>query len=176
MKIRPLLKEDIPGVARVHVDGWRSAYAGFMNPQYLASLNYDQTAGWLVTWIYDRPAPLFGYVVNNGQQIIGFSLAGLNTGEPIDYDGEIYKLFIDTTFQGRGLGLKLLQATVKEMRQQGFKRVELWSFKKSTSVNFYQKLGGKVVHELLESIGEDQLEVVIFGWEIGDLSTILKIL
>ena len=36
--VRPAVRDDLPGIARVHVESWRTTYAGLMPPDYLAGL------------------------------------------------------------------------------------------------------------------------------------------
>jgi len=42
MIIREATHNDIPALAKVHVDTWRTAYRGIMPDEYLANLSYEQ--------------------------------------------------------------------------------------------------------------------------------------
>jgi hypothetical protein len=42
MILRAATTEDIPAIARVHVDTWRSTYSGIIPEEYLANLSYKQ--------------------------------------------------------------------------------------------------------------------------------------
>ncbi|SDE64667.1 hypothetical protein SAMN04488689_10282 [Paenibacillus sp. cl6col] len=39
MQIRKAMAGDAPGIARVHVDSWRTAYQGIISDTYLSSLS-----------------------------------------------------------------------------------------------------------------------------------------
>ena len=41
--IRPATLEDAPAIARVHVDTWRTTYAGIVPDEHLAKLSYERS-------------------------------------------------------------------------------------------------------------------------------------
>ncbi len=43
MRIREATPDDIPGIARVHVDTWRTAYLGIVPAEHLAGLSYERS-------------------------------------------------------------------------------------------------------------------------------------
>ena len=40
--IRPARPSDAKTIARIHVDGWRTAYAGFIPASFLDGMNYEE--------------------------------------------------------------------------------------------------------------------------------------
>ena len=47
VRIRQAVDTDATGIARVHVDSWRSTYAGIVPAEHLAALDYDRReANW----------------------------------------------------------------------------------------------------------------------------------
>jgi hypothetical protein len=42
MTVREAIYTDIPAIARVHVDAWRSTYKGIFSDEYLANLSYEK--------------------------------------------------------------------------------------------------------------------------------------
>ncbi|WP_269669522.1 hypothetical protein [Paenibacillus sp. GSMTC-2017] len=41
MNIRPAIVEDMEGIAKVHLESWRTTYAGIISDQFLASLTLE---------------------------------------------------------------------------------------------------------------------------------------
>jgi hypothetical protein len=41
VKIRKATADDAKGIARVHVDAWKSTYRGLVSDEYLDSLSYE---------------------------------------------------------------------------------------------------------------------------------------
>ena len=42
MHIREATLDDVPGIARVHVDTWRTTYPGIVPAEHLAGLSYER--------------------------------------------------------------------------------------------------------------------------------------
>ncbi|MCY4370896.1 MAG: hypothetical protein OXF41_16100 [bacterium] len=56
MRIREATEADIPSLARVHVDSWRSTYAGIVPDEYLSGLSYrDRESFWEAVLTTARP-------------------------------------------------------------------------------------------------------------------------
>lgn len=49
--VREARPSDAPGIARVHVDSWRTTYRGIMPADFLAGLSYDQRERLWDTWL-----------------------------------------------------------------------------------------------------------------------------
>lgn len=43
VRIRAATPDDAPGIARVHVDSWRTTYAGIISAEFLANLSYEKS-------------------------------------------------------------------------------------------------------------------------------------
>jgi GNAT superfamily N-acetyltransferase len=164
--IRLLEPRDMPAVASIHCEGWQTAYASFMDPAFLATRSPQDDQAWMSTWIFDEQKPLIGFVAEGGGEVQAFVLAGVNEGRPPEYDGELYKLFVRPAWQGHGIGQKLMQTALAELRRQGFKRVCIWTFAQAHSGAFYRKLGYTIVRRDQTTFGGETYPVDIYG---GDL-------
>ena len=61
VQIRRALPSDAPGIARVHVESWRSTYVGIVPDDYLASLDCrERERIWRRLISYDEPGHLRG--------------------------------------------------------------------------------------------------------------------
>jgi hypothetical protein len=48
MIIREITYNDVPAIAQIHVDTWRTTYQGIIPDKYLATLSYQKReSGWL---------------------------------------------------------------------------------------------------------------------------------
>lgn len=164
--LRPITPADCRTLAEIHIEGWRSAYAGFMSAAFLAGLDPARQETWLREWIFDPNDPLVGVAAECDGQIVGFALAGTNTGEPLAYDAELFKLFVRPGWQNQGLGVQLTAAALDGLRAQGFQKVCIWTFRQSRSGAFYRKLGYALVHQADIEFGGMKHAVDVYG---GDL-------
>jgi GNAT superfamily N-acetyltransferase len=161
--LRPVTPADCRTLAEIHIEGWQTAYAGFMPLEFLAGLDLLKQETWLREWIFDANDPLIGLAAEVGGEIAGFALAGLNTGEPLAYDAELYKLFVRPAWQNQGLGELLTQAALAQLRQQGYQKVCIWTFRQSRSGRFYRKLGYPVVYQAEIEFGGMKHAVDVYG-------------
>jgi hypothetical protein len=98
--IRPARVEDAPGIARVHVDSWRTAYKGILPDEALANLSYEQREHLWAETLGHPERKSFGFVAEDEQgQIVGFVVGGpVRDTDPL-YKGELYAIHLP---YGRG--------------------------------------------------------------------------
>jgi GNAT superfamily N-acetyltransferase len=164
--LRPATLADCPTLAEIHVEGWRSAYAAFMPPDFLAGLDPLKDAQWFREWIFAPHKPLIAIVAEAGAERVGFVLAGANEGEPFGYDAEVYKLFIRPGWQNHGLGGQLMQAALSELRRQAYQKVCIWTFRQARSGEFYQKLGFGIIYRAEIDFTGLNYPVDVYGGEL----------
>ena len=91
MTIRKATHDDVPAIARVHVDTWRTAYQGIVPDEHLANLSYGRRAnGWYQILNGAPKEGNFTYVAETKpNEIVGFANGGWErTGDPL-YKGEL---------------------------------------------------------------------------------------
>lgn len=78
MTVREASLADVPMIARVHVDTWRTAYRGIIPENYLASLSYEKREiGWVQILSSAAQSSQFVYVAaDDSGQIVGFASGG----------------------------------------------------------------------------------------------------
>ncbi|MDD5501835.1 MAG: hypothetical protein PHH26_00015 [Candidatus Thermoplasmatota archaeon] len=111
MRIREMAENDIAGVARVHVDCWRTTYAGIMPDDYLNGISYERSGNrWKknLDEIKSKRESFCFVAENDGGEIIGFSYGGpqrnTNTDFFPEYKGEIYAAYVLKAQQQKGAG------------------------------------------------------------------------
>lgn len=164
MIIREATIDDAPGLARVHVDTWRSAYAGIVPAAHLAGLSYEARAQrWRDNLTNVEPGR-FTLVAEEAGKVVGFSGGGPERSGDAEYRGEIYAVYVLPSRQRQGTGRQMVQACAQRLQEQGLRSVLIWVLADNPSRSFYERLGGRPVREQEIEIGGAQLREVGYGW------------
>jgi GNAT superfamily N-acetyltransferase len=166
MPIRKAILSDVPTIARVHVDTWRTTYRGIVPDEHLATLSYERRAnGWQQILNRASEDGNFTYVAEeNPGEIIGFANGGVErTGDPV-YKGELMAIYILQTHQRKGIGRCLVQAVAEELSRSGTTSMMVWVLADNPACRFYAALGGKPVHQKELEIGGKPLIEIAYGW------------
>jgi ribosomal protein S18 acetylase RimI-like enzyme len=138
--VRDARPEDVPALARVHVESWRAAYRGLLPDAYLDGLQVrDHEELW---WSRLRGE---GFVVlaDLGGVPVGYASGGPDRAQPDADLGEVYAIYVLDEFQGRGVGRALLAAAAERLQGEGFGRLRLWTLEGNRRArDFYRRLGG----------------------------------
>lgn len=150
--IRKNLEKDQAQMAKIKIDGWRTAYDKIVAAKYLKSLDYDcQTQRYLSS--FEEYKDLV-FVAVRGEEVLGYSCFNLKDKDE-KYDSELVSLYIKKEEAGRGIGSSLLIATVKELYSLGKQNMIVWCFSNNVNaISFYQGLGGIKVEEKIVHIGD----------------------
>jgi GNAT superfamily N-acetyltransferase len=165
MLVREARVADAPQIARVHVDSWRTTYAGIVSEDFLAGMSYEDFEarwhGWLeveesVVYVAESPSA----------QIVGFAFGGPQREEDYSaYEGELYAAYLLREHQRKGLGRQLLGAVAKGLARQGKTSMLAWVLADNRSRHFYEVVGGKPLGIQEIEIGGVMLQEVAYGWE-----------
>ncbi len=166
--IRPAKASDAPGIARVHVETWRTAYRGIVPQQYLDALDASARAERWQDEIAKGDSYLF--VAEEADTVCGFIGGGIVRESIQGYDAEIYAIYVLAQAQQRGIGTRLASSLADTLVQRGFARLMVWVLADNPCRNFYTHLGGVAFSQKPIQIGDAQLVEVAYGWEsIGKL-------
>ena len=86
IRIRQAIDSDARGIARVHIDSWRSTYAGIVPADHLAGLDYDEREARWHRILADRRQNAFVAEDADGR-IIGFASGGPERSGDAAYPG-----------------------------------------------------------------------------------------
>ena len=106
---RPVIADDIPAVARINVDVWRTTYRDIVPAEFLSGLDYRQAEERWERFL-QRPASIAIAAELEGS-VIGYLMAGRERSGNERYPGEIYALYLRDEHQRRGIGRGLIEAT-----------------------------------------------------------------
>jgi L-amino acid N-acyltransferase YncA len=170
LSIRGAVVGDAAAIAKVHVDSWRTTYAGILPDDRLAKLSYSQHER---IWRKNLAKHEFIYVAEEeGGQVVGFVAGGQERGGDPVYRGEIYALYLLQNFQRRGLGRRLNSAAARKLLETGYESMLVWVLAENPARGFYQALGGELVSEKPIEVGDAKLIEAAYGWK--DLRLLLS--
>lgn len=98
-------------------------------------------------------------------ELIGMASLGPARDRGLGFDGEIYTLYVDPSYFGRGAGRALLDAGFVLLRQRGFSSCVIWAHAKNNARFFYEALGGRLVAERCGKLMGETTPEVGFGWK-----------
>lgn len=151
MHFRKAELHDAKGLAFVHVHSWRTTYQGIVSESYLQSLSIEEKEekwGRILSGAHDT------YVcVIEDNKIAGFvSIGKERSGE---YEGELYAIYLLKEYQGKGIGEKLFEIAIRELKKQGFNSMWIWVLKENPSKHFYYRYKPELVKEEKLKIGNE---------------------
>lgn len=152
--IRKNLLKDQAQMARIKIDGWRTAYDKIVSSKYLNGLDYEkQTQRYINSFEEYKDLVL---VAVREEEVLGYSCFALKT-EDNKYDSELVSLYMKREEAGKGIGTALFKETVKELLEQKKKNMIVWCFTENkNAIQFYEELGGKNVETKKVIIGEEE--------------------
>ncbi len=165
MLIREAHPEDSPGIARVQVDSYRTAYAGLFPESYLAQFTYEEQAQDWREWLAAHPNDVLLVALSPEDQVIGYLLARAQPDAFPGFDAEILAMHVDLVHQRRGIGKALLGAAVESLKGRGCRSVMLWTLKGNLVRKWYERLDGKVLGEKRFQVDGWDIVEVAYGWE-----------
>ncbi len=161
--IRRAETEDAGGIADVHDDAWRHAYLGIIPGKDLERMIARRGPLWWHRALKRNTAVL---VLEVGGRVAGYATLGPNRMRMLPQAGEIYELYLSPEHQGLGFGRLLFEAARAELRRYGLASFSVRVLvDNGSAVAFYERMGGRVVAETGERIGETTLPLTIFGFE-----------
>ncbi len=156
---------DIPAIAKVHVDAWRTTYRDILPADFLAALSYERRQ---LTWqqaLSPESSSIVYVVETELGEIVGFASGGPAREDDPTYPGEIYAIYLLEHAQRQGIGKKFFTTLATHLAQQGMPGFMLWVAAENPARNFYVAMGGKVIKEKNESIGGVTIVEIGYGWD-----------
>ena len=106
LTIRDMRPEDADEKGYVHYKTWQETYSGLIDEQYLASQTPDKCRAMAHRW------PENTLLAEVDGSIVGFSCYGMDDSGA----GEVIAIYLLREAQGRGLGRRLMDATIERLK------------------------------------------------------------
>jgi GNAT superfamily N-acetyltransferase len=163
MIIRVATEADIPAIARVHVDTWRTAYGGIVDAAYLVSLTYEDFEKRRRERLATPGTRTFVGEVDG--KVVAFATAGPNRELDGKHDSELYAIYVREAFARRGIGRGLVGAVAGWLAAEHRRAMILWVLRDNApSRRFYESLGGAPSGEKDFRFGTQDLPHAAYGW------------
>ena len=124
--VRAAKASDAPAIARVHVDTWRTAYAGILPQGFLDGLSVERReAFWRST--VEQPGDQRLWVAESGGEVVGFASTGPARDEDLPAgSGELMAIYVAPASWDKGLGAHLFRRAIADLRERGIDPLVLW--------------------------------------------------
>ncbi|MDN7240247.1 GNAT family N-acetyltransferase [Planococcus sp. N028] len=163
MEIRKAESSDAKGIAKVHVDSWKTTYAHILPSEYLQNLSYEQRE---IIWLQNIKESIVYVIENQQQEIVGFSTGGLErSGNYPNHTGELYAVYIVEEYQKQGLGRKLIQPVLEQLKKENITGMVVLVLEDNSSCRFYEALGAKKIDRIQVKIAGKQLPELVYAWD-----------
>ncbi|HDR7793811.1 TPA: GNAT family N-acetyltransferase [Bacillus luti] len=159
IRIRRAMKDDIPGIVKVHVDSWKTTYKEIFTDEVLHNVTYEQREKQWENIFQKDGNHQFRFVAEtlNGT-IIGFIDGGIERTGTYNCDGELYAIYLLQEYQGMKIGRKLFQALLSECRKNNMQSLLVWVVATNPSKKFYEKFNPeKIDTKFLERLNVEEI-------------------
>jgi ribosomal protein S18 acetylase RimI-like enzyme len=162
ISIRNARPADAEAIAEVHDAAWRDAYRGIIPGRELERMIARRGPRWWQAAI-SRGSRLV--VLDFGGRIAGYASYGRNRVPAMPYSGEIFELYLAPEFQGLGMGRRLFEAARRDLNDHGYVSTLVWALADNErALDFYTRLGGKIIRRAEERFGDETRGRVAFGF------------
>jgi GNAT superfamily N-acetyltransferase len=163
MNIRKAVLTDAKGIAKVHVDSWRTTYKNIIPDEFLKKLSYDQR-----TDLWNRNITKEGNYVfvaeNDEGEIIGFADCGKRESNNATNSGDLTAIYLLLEYQGKGIGKQLLKQLFLQFEELGFNRVFVEVLEDNKTRYFYEYYGANLLKSEKITIAGAELNLLIYEW------------
>ena len=163
MQIREAKLSDAAGIAKVHVDSWRTTYKGIIPDEYLNNLSCAQRAE---LWDKNISKP-DSYVIvaeNDDGEIIGFADAWKRDNNKEDKAIDLTSIYLLEDYQGKGVGKQLLKALFDYFKNAGYETVYVEVLEDNKTKFFYEYYGAEFLKTVQIKIASETLNESIYVW------------
>lgn len=168
--VRPARPQDAAAIARIHVETWRSTYAGVVPDAYLVGLDARRRANWWRQALGQRGQGERVLVAADPDHgVYGFASHGPSRTRDLPrdapWDGEVYTLYVLPDFHGQGAGRALLTAAFAGMARDRRRGAVIWVLAANPTRFFYERMGGRRAAERVETFAGAELEEIAYVWD-----------
>ena len=167
--IRNVRKDDLWAVSSIVVEGWKSAYRGIIDDDFLDNLNVEDNYnrrlkdykenGFIVAEIHNEVVGFCRYTINN-----------LFSKDVNEIDCELCAIYVKPDLKRQGIGKALFDYVIQEQLKNNNKNMILWCLKENyNSRKFYEKMGGNVYGENEIQKGGKKYKEVGYRYDLNKL-------
>lgn len=160
-EIREAKLEDVFAMAKINYDWWTQSYRGIIEDSFLDTIDLKTKQERMVEFMKNDDWKSVRLVYVADWKIVWFVHGGEKRDNDIDYEAEIYAIYVDPSIQGKGIGKALMNAIGETSHFKDKTSFYLWTLKDKPETRwFYEKLWGKVFTEKEQEIGGKKYSMV----------------
>ncbi|CAH1208977.1 hypothetical protein PAECIP111893_02949 [Paenibacillus plantiphilus] len=140
--IRWASDSDVPNLAQVHIDSYRSAYVNIMPALYLEGMTLEQQLKRYEALLSEGKEHVA--VMSVDERMIGYLVLEHCTDDVAQHrhGGEIHSIYLLQEYCGRGYGRMLLDWGIRQLGEMGWTHAIVWVLKDNRSARgFYEHAG-----------------------------------
>lgn len=167
MRTRRATVKDAENIAYCQMRGWQEGYKGIVSDDFLKTINLQESVERWQGNLSDMTNEKYTLVAMEKGKCLGFLSVGPPRDSDAGFDSELWAIYIDPEYWGQGVGRKLFQRMVKDLKARDIKNTYVWCLKDNMNGRkFYKALGGVHIYGLAKKfvLEEQILEEVPFGW------------
>ena len=172
IKTRVYKEDDLPRIAHIHNEGWRAAYKGIVDQDYLDGLDDEERLEKWQNWLKAGEIENLYVAADEHDQAYGFiSFGKLRTPPPgcspirPVYVSEIYAIYVLPDYWRKGAGRALMKCAAKMLQEQKKDSLCLWVIEKNkNAMSFYKELGGERCGKMNVEIAGKNTREICYGW------------
>jgi ribosomal protein S18 acetylase RimI-like enzyme len=167
LSVRTARPEDAADLARIYIESWQDTYAGVISHTLLGAMSLKgHTARWQTT--------IRGAGRNSGTVLvaqdanfgpIGLCSLGAARDGGVGFEGEIYTLYVDPSFLGRGAGRALMAGAFDALKARQLRSCLVWAHARNNACFFYEAMGGRRVATRTTRLMGELTPEIGFGWK-----------
>lgn len=170
MRIRKAEYDDASGIAKVHVDSWRTTYEGIMPDSFLKSLSYGKRTDLWKDNIAVKEDYIVVAVTDEGT-IIGFGTASKRATNLVEKSGDLTSIYLLEEYQGQGIGKMLLKELFLHFKQLDYERIFVEVLEANETRYFYEYYGAELIKTVEIKIDGSLLKELVYEWK--DIDAVL---
>jgi GNAT superfamily N-acetyltransferase len=154
--------EDAADLARIYIESWQDTYAGMLSHALLGAMSHrHHTARWQAV-IKGSGTVLVAEDAQYGP--VGLSSLGPARDRSLGFEGEVYTLYVDPAFLGRGTGRALLAGAFEHLKERKLRSCLIWAHARNNACCFYEAMGGRRVAMRTTRLMGELTPEIAFGW------------
>ena len=167
LSVRTARPQDAADLARIYIESWQDTYAGVISHALLTAMSLKaHTARWQASI---KNMERFGGTVLVAEDArfgpVGLSSLGRARDGGLGFEGEVYTLYVDPAFLGRGTGRALLCGAFEALKDRKLRSCLIWAHARNNACFFYEAMGGRRVATRTTRLMGELTPEIGFGWK-----------
>ena len=167
LNVRSARPEDAADLARIYIESWQDTYPGIVSSALLGAMSLK---GHAQRWQHairaaDRRGAAVLVAEDARHGAIGLCSLGPVRDGGAGFDGEIYTLYVDPAFLGRGAGSALMAGAFEAFKARDLHSCLIWAHAKNNACFFYEAMGGRRVATRTTRLLGALTPEIGFGWK-----------